>query len=45
MLPETSKRLVEARYGRPITDEDKLYYFKKRKIDPEIEEILGQKQS
>ena len=22
MLPETSKRLVEARYGRPITDEE-----------------------
>ena len=27
---------------RPITDEDKLYYFKKRRIDPEIEEILKQ---
>lgn len=25
---------------RPITDEDKLYYFKKRRIDPEIEQIL-----
>ena len=22
MLPETNKRLVEARYGRPITDEE-----------------------
>ena len=25
---------------RPITDEDKLYYFKKRRIDPEIQAIL-----
>lgn len=27
---------------RPITDEDKRYYFKKRRIDLEIEEILKQ---
>ena len=29
---------------RPITEQDKLYYFKKRRIDPEIQAILQAKE-